>query len=150
MRKALRPTGVVMILIIAAVMCAGSLEQAHAQYRRTPSEWVEETKAHKIAGFATLGLAATTAILGILEVEDVHPAFAYATTGASVVTLSLGVVGYGQYWKSVWPHILMNALAVTGYALNAFVLEEGSPEHIATGATSVGLMCGAVLYVALK
>lgn len=139
-----------MVLIVVAFLCAGAVEQAHAQYRRTPSEWVEETKAHKIAGYVTLGLAATTAVLGALDVGDVHPAFAYATTGSSLVTLSLGVVGYGPYWKSVWPHVLMNALAVTGYALNAFVLEGGSPEHIATGATSIGLMCGAVLYVALR
>lgn len=138
-----------MLLIVAAVMCAAAAERAHAQYKPTPSEWVEETGAHKIAGFVTLGLAATTAILGAFE-TDLHPAFAYATTGASVVTLSLGVVGYGRYWKSVWPHILMNALAVTGYALNAFVLEAGSPEHIATGASSIGLMCGAVIYIALR
>ncbi len=150
MRKTLRPGRAVMLVIAAAVMCAGSLEQAHAQYRRTPSEWVGETGAHKIAGAVTLGLAATTAILGALEVEDVHPAFAYATLASSAVTVSLGTIGYGKYWKSVWPHPLMNMLAVTGYALTAFVLEPGSPEHIATGATSVGLMCGAVLYIALR
>ncbi len=149
MRIPSKASRIVTVLLAAALMCAAAPAQVHAQDRRTASEWVEETGAHKIAGFVTLGLAATTAILGAFE-TDLHPAFAYATTGASVVTLSLGVVGYGPYWKSVWPHILMNALAVAGYGLTAFVLEDGSPEHIATGAASVGLMCGAALYIALR
>jgi hypothetical protein len=149
MPKTLRPGRTVMLMIVAAALFAGPLGRAVAQDRRTPSEWITETGAHKIAGFVTLGLAATTAILGALE-ADPHGALGYATLGSSVVTLSLGVVGYGQDAKAVWPHILMNAIAVTGFALNAFVLEGGSPEHIATGATSVGLMCGAVLYIALR
>jgi len=138
------------VLVAGALLCVGVPQQLHAQQQRTAAEWVVESQAHRIAGYVTLGLAATTAVLGILEADDVHQGFAYATTGASAVTLSLGVIGYGRSWKSVWPHILMNALAVTGYALNAFVLEGGSPGHIATGASSIGLMGAAVLYIALR
>jgi hypothetical protein len=110
---------------------------------------VRESEAHKIAGFATLGLTAATAITGALD-TDIHEPLGYATLGASALTLSLGGIGYGQYAKFYWPHVLMSALATAGYAVSAFALEGGDTEHIATGAASAALMGAAVLYLVLR
>jgi hypothetical protein len=141
--------GMAVALVVAGALLLGSPGRAGAQERRTTSEWIQDTGAHKIAGFATLGLAAATAIAGALD-SDAHPSLGYATVGASALTLTLGGLGYRDSIRSIWPHVLMNTLAATGYALNAFALEGGSNEHIATGAASIALMSGAILYIVLR
>jgi hypothetical protein len=143
------PRGVTAALIAATVLFFVGSWQVSAETQRTAAEWVRESEAHKIAGYATLGLTAATAITGILD-SDIHEPLGYATLGASAVTLSLGGIGYGEYARVYWPHILLSALATAGYALDAFVLEGGSTGHIATGATSAALLGTAILYLVLR
>jgi hypothetical protein len=143
--------GLLMVLVLA-VMVVGPLVRGSADEPLPFSarEWVQDTGAHKIAGAVTLGLGATTAVLAAMD-SPLHPYFGYSTATMSCVTLSLGAVGYGDRARQIWPHLLMNSLATTGFLLNAFqVLEGGSAQHITSGIASLTLMSAAVLYIALQ
>ena len=110
-------------------------------------EWIARTGAHKIGGYVTIGLAVTAAGMGLLGLE-IHPYLGYATAGFAAGAAIAGTIAYKDMLSVVWPHAVLNALAVTGFALNAFVFEGGSPAHIATGISSVGLLGAS--YVAIR
>ena len=109
--------------------------------------WIADTGAHKIGGYVTLGLSATTLGLGLAGYE-VHPYLGYATFGFSATAALAGTLAYKDLLPVVWPHALLNGLAVVGFGLNAFVFEGGSPAHIATGITSTALLGAS--YVAIN
>ncbi len=106
------------------------------------AQWIDRTGAHRIAGYATLGVATTTMILGLSGV-DVHPYFGGATAGLAITTATLGTIAYHDRLSVVWPHALLNGIAATGFLLNAFVFEGGSPAHITSGIVSVASLYGA-------
>lgn len=110
--------------------------------------WIIRTNAHRIGGYATLGLASTTAALGLLGVE-VHPYFGYTTAGFSATAAIMGTIAYSDRLRRIWPHAVLNGLATTGFLLNAFVWEPGSRAHVATGIASVSSLAGAYISIVL-
>ena len=135
--------GVVAVLAMM-VLLAMVPSEAHAQSEGEASvpQWIRRTGTHRIAGYVTLGLATTTAALGILG-SEYHYLAAGATFGSSVVSLSLGSIAYGEQLDRYWPHAVLAGLATAGFATNLFFLEGGSQEHIITGAASVGTLFAA-------
>jgi hypothetical protein len=123
---------IILILVLVSSALAAAAENP-------VGEWIVQTGAHKIGGYVTIGLAVTTAGLGLLG-YDVHPYFGYATAGFAAGAAIAGTVAYWDLLPTVWPHAALNALAVVGFALNAFVWEGGSPAHIATGISSIALL----------
>jgi hypothetical protein len=105
--------------------------------------WIQRTGAHRIAGYATLGAATTAATLGMFGVTSVHPYVGGLTAGLSVANVAMGLVAYNDRLAYIWPHAMLNTIAATGFLLNAFLLEGGTPAHIGTGIGSVVLMYGA-------
>lgn len=105
--------------------------------------WIQRTGAHRIVGYTTLGVATTTAALGLFGVTAVHPYAGGLTAGLSVANVTMGLIAYGDRLSSFWPHALLNTVATTGFLVNAFFLEGGSPAHIGTGIGSLALMYGA-------
>jgi hypothetical protein len=105
--------------------------------------WIERTGAHRITGYATLGAATTTAALGLFGVTAAHPYVGGLIAGLSVANVAMGLIAYNDRLASFWPHAMLNAAATTGFLVNAFFLEGGSPAHIGTGIGSVVLMYGA-------
>ena len=136
-------------IIIVAMLSAAVPAAVYAQEGRTVAEWIDDTNAHRIGGYATLGLATVTATLGLIG-ADVHPGFGYTTAGFAVTSSLIGTLAYYDRASYAWPHILLNGIAATGFVLNAFVFEGGSPAHIATGITSLLSMYGAYGYIILK
>ena len=128
---------------------------AGAQEPLTLGEWIDEYNVHRIAGYATLGLAATAGTLGLLEVlgvpnVDVHPALGYATVSLTALTGVTGMIAYYDRAFYAWPHWLLNGIAAAGFALNALLLDGGSPAHIASGAVAVVSASAALLYLRLR
>jgi hypothetical protein len=119
---------------------------ASAQESGSLGQWVRESGAHQIAGYATLGLSVTTATLGLLRV-DVHPVFGAATATFSFSAATLGLIGYRQHLSYAWPHAVLNGVAATGFLLNAFAFEGGSRAHITSGLTATASVIGAVSYI---
>lgn len=112
------------------------------------AEWIIRTNAHRLGGYATLALAGTTVTLGLLGVP-VHPYLGYATAGFAATASVMGTIAYADRARYFWPHPLLNAVATTGFILNAFLLEGGSAPHIATGIASATAMAGAYLSIVL-
>lgn len=115
---------------------------ASAQQTGPVARWIDDSNIHRIFGYATLGVATVTAGLGLFGVE-VHPYFGAATAGLSVTTASLGIIAYRDRLSYAWPHATLNALAATGFLLNAFVFEGGSLPHITSGIAGLVSMYGA-------
>ena len=111
--------------------------------------FIRETGLHRIGGYVTLGLAGTTAVLGLAGVEEVHRPLGYITAGMAAGAATFGIIGYSDFLDIIWPHAVLNGLAVVGFGLNAFVWEWGSTEHIATGIGSVASMVGAWIAIQL-
>ncbi len=111
--------------------------------------FIRETGLHRIGGYVTLGLAATTAVLGLAGVEEVHHPLGYITAGMAAGAATFGIIGYSDFLDIIWPHVVLNGLAVVGFGLNAFVWEWGSTAHIATGIGSVASMIGAWVAIQL-
>ena len=134
-------------MVFAAVILWGLFVPAGADAQQLNlGSWVRETGAHKIAGYAGFGLAVTTVTLGALE-SGAHPYFGLATAGVTVSATGLGLIGYGENLSVAWPHAVLNGIAATGFLLNAFVLEGGSPAHIASGIAATASMTGAIGYI---
>lgn len=112
------------------------------------SRWVRRSGAHRYAGFATLGLATATGILGLTGQGDIHGPVAVATVATGVTSAALGAVAYQDQLDRAWPHSLLNGIALGGMVANLVLFDAGSTAHIATGAASVGLMYGAYGYIA--
>jgi len=110
-------------------------------------EFIIEHKLHRYTGYAAIAAASAAALTGFLELEDVHPVTAYSAFGLMTLNTALGVIAYHRYLDEYWPHILLNSAAVVGFGLNAFVLEQGSDAHIATGAASLASMYAAVGFI---
>jgi hypothetical protein len=110
-------------------------------------DWIADTGVHKIGGYVTLGLSATTIGMGLLG-YPAHPYLGYVTAGSAAISATAGFLAYGELLPVVWPHAVLNGLAVVGFGLNAFVFEGGSPAHIATGITSTALL--AASYITIK
>lgn len=108
---------------------------------------IRQSGAHRWAGLATLGLATATAITGAIGVGEVHGPIAVTTLATGVVSSALGAIAYSDRALSVWPHPLMNGLALGGMLANLTLLETGSLAHRATGIASVGLLFGAYAYI---
>ena len=60
------------------------------------------------------------------------------------------MVAYYDRAFYAWPHMLLNAVAASGFLLNTLVLEGGSPAHIATGAISILSAYSALIYLRLR
>ena len=135
-----RKTRFVVALIVLAFL---PVAVTPAQETANLGDLIRETGAHKISGFVTLGLATAAAASSFFG-EEVHEPLAYATTGMSVVTLTLGTIAYADYFPVAWPHIVLNALGTTAFLINAFALEGGSTAHIATGAAGIASMFAAL------
>ncbi|MFW5689499.1 MAG: hypothetical protein ACOC1U_08000 [Spirochaetota bacterium] len=120
---------VVSIVLLAFIPVAASAPSGGV------SQWVRETKAHQISGYVTLGLATTTAIMGIAGYEY-HPIAGVATAASSVVSLSLGSLAYSDQLGFYWPHAVLAGIATAGFVTSVFFLDGGSTAHIATGVAS--------------
>lgn len=127
-----------LVLVLLLVVTA----TAPAQQPGPAARWIDDSNIHRIFGYATLGVATVTAGLGLFGVE-VHPYFGLATAGLSVASTSLGIIAYRDRLGYAWPHATLNALATTGFMLNAFVFEGGSLPHISSGIASLVTMYGA-------
>lgn len=128
---------------------SGTTAEADPADSITISQWVRESGAHQIAGYSSLALATTTATLGLLGYAEIHPYFGAATAAFSVSAATLGLIGYHDYLSFAWPHAVLNGLAATGFLLNAFVFEGGSPAHITSGLTATASMIGAISYIVI-
>jgi hypothetical protein len=118
------------------------------------SPWIRRNQVHRIAGYTSLGLMAGTATAGMLAGADVeaartvHPYLGLATTVSAATSSALGSIAYNDRLRIVWPHAVLNGLAVTGLMLNSFgVFEYGSLEHRVTGILSTASMAGAYLSI---
>jgi hypothetical protein len=125
---------ITLLLVVPALVSAQSDGMA---------AWVERTGAHRIVGYTTLGVATTTAALGLFGVTAVHPYAGGLTAGLSVANVTLGLIAYRDRLSYFWPHAVLNTIATTGFLVNTFFLEGGSPAHIGTGIGSLALMYGA-------
>jgi hypothetical protein len=136
-----------LISCAAALILLFSFASAEASAQADPlGNWVRESGSHKIAGYIGYGLAGTALTLGALG-SDVHPYFGAATAGVTVSAAALGLIGYRGNLSYAWPHVLLNSLAATGFMLNAFVFEGGSPAHIASAIAGTVSMTGAIGYI---
>ena len=135
-----------LVLLLVLILLTPTL--VTAQESGGISDFIIRTNAHKIGGYVTLGLALTTAGMGLLG-YDVHPYLGYATAGFAATAALAGTIAYKDLLPVVWPHAVLNALAVTGFVLNAFVLEGGSAAHITIGASSVALLGAAYASILL-
>jgi hypothetical protein len=134
----------VLVLILALVTPA----LVTAEESLDLGQFIRRSGAHKIGGYVTLGLAVTTVGLGLLR-YPVHPYLGYATVGFAATASIAGTIAYKDQLPVIWPHAVLNGLAVTGFAVNAFFLEGGSPAHIATGLGSLALMGAAYTSIIL-
>ena len=132
-------------LLATLMLLAPSLVTAGQE---SVGEWIARTGAHKVGGYVTLGLAVTAAGMGLLGVEA-HPYLGYATAGFAAGAALAGTLAYKDLLPVVWPHAVLNGLAVTGFTLNAFVFDGGSPAHLATGISSVALLGSSYLSIKL-
>jgi hypothetical protein len=134
---------VVLVVFIALAPAAASAQEGGGI-----GSWIRRSGIHPVGGYITLGLATTTAVLGVLE-SQYHPYVAAGTAVSAGVAVSLGLTAYGDQLSVYWPHALLAGLATTGFLTNALILQGGSPAHIATGATSVAVLYGAVTAILL-
>ena len=135
-----------LILVLVLVLLTPTL--VTAQESGGVGQLIRRTGAHKIGGYVTLGLAVTTVGMGLLGYE-VHPYLGYATAGFAATAAIAGTIAYSDLLPVIWPHAVLNGLAVTGFVLNAFVFEGGSPAHIATGLSSAALLGAAYAAILL-
>ena len=134
---------------LVAVLLLVAATTASAQEELSFGEWIDEYNVHRVAGYVTLGLLATTGVLAIAA-TDVHPAFGYATAAAAATTGALGALAYYDRFYYGWPHMVLNAVAGVGFLLNTMVLEGGSPLHKATGAVAAASATAAAVYLRIR
>jgi hypothetical protein len=104
--------------------------------------WIVDTGAHRIAGYVTLGLATTTAALGLFG-SQYHWIAGASTAASATISLSLGSLAYRDQLDYYWPHAVLASLATAGFITNVFFLEGGSTAHVATGIASAATLYGA-------
>lgn len=137
-----------LVVFALALVAAPSTAQERTGDPETLAEWIDRTNTHRIAGYVSLGLATTTAALGLLGVAY-HPILGYSTAATTSVTVALGSIAYRDRLRRFWPHAVLASLATTGFLTNAIFLEGGSPAHIATGIASVSSLYAAYAAVVL-
>jgi hypothetical protein len=137
-----------MKILAVALLIALVPAVATAQSAGGIGDWIDRTNAHRVAGYVTLGLATTTAALGLFGGEY-HWLAGTTTAAAATVSVSLGAIAYGDRLSYFWPHALLAGLATAGFVTNAFFLEGGSPAHVATGIASVATLYGAYAAILL-
>jgi len=115
---------------------------AGAQSSEGFGDWIDRTNVHRISGYVTLGLATTTAALGLFG-SEYHALFGVSTAAAATVSVTLGSIAYSDRLAFYWPHAVLAGLATGGFLTNAFLLEGGSQAHIATGIASAAALYGA-------
>lgn len=146
---------VLLVLVVAAVAVAPVLAQDTDGGDRTVPEFIRETGLHRISGYVSLGLAGATAAFGLIGVEEegalsvIHPVLGISTMGSMLTSQVLGTIAYRDRLARVWPHTLLNAAAVVGFGLNAFVWEQGSMEHRITGIASISALAGGYVSIIL-
>lgn len=112
------------------------------------ARFIRSNNIHRIGGYASLGLMTATGVTGLLGWEG-HPYLGYASLGSAALSSIAGTIAYSDRIERVWPHMLFNALGVTGLFLNAFVLEPGSIEHRISGAAAMGSFAAGYISIIL-
>lgn len=144
-----------MLAVVAAIAAAPVIAQDAEGDGRTVPEFIRQTGLHRISGYVSLGLASATAAFGFIGVEEegalsvLHPVLGISTMGSMLTSQVLGTIAYRDRLARVWPHTLLNAAAVVGFGLNAFVWEQGSLEHRITGIASMGALAGGYISIIL-
>lgn len=133
--RAVRLIAIVLLALFAPAM-------AGAQSSEGFGAWIDRTNAHRISGYVSLGLATTTAALGIFG-SEYHALFGISTAAAATVSVTLGTIAYGDQLSYYWPHAVLAGLATGGFLANVFLLEGGSRAHIGTGIASAATLYGA-------
>jgi hypothetical protein len=134
-------------LILALILLLIAPTLLTAQESGGIGQFIRRSGAHKVGGYVTLGLAVTAAGMGLLGFE-VHPFLGYATAGFAATAAIAGTIAYSDRLPVIWPHAVLNGLAVAGFVANIF-LPGGSTAHIATGISSVALLGAAYLSIVL-
>lgn len=135
--------------LVVLVVLAVAIPASVAAQERDLSRTIRQTGIHRYAGYASIASLATTAVLGVAGVESVHPVLGITTIGLAATAEVLGIIAYRDELPRVWPHALLNGLALGGLILNAAVWEPGSVEHRITGMASLLSMAGGYAYIAL-
>lgn len=126
------------LIVLLCFVPATAMAQSGGDF----GQWVRRNNVHQISGYVTLGLATTTAALGIFAPEY-HWIATGPTLASSVLSVSLGSIAFRDQLNVYWPHAVLASLATAGFAANLFFLEGGSREHVATGIASVATLYGA-------
>ena len=100
----------------------------------TPDEGSQDVKPiyarpgiHRMLGYATLGGALLTGLLGWLAPGEVHGAVAVATTGLAAVTTGVGIAAFGR-GELPLGHVILSGLGTLGFAANLFLEAEDDDE----------------------
>ncbi|AHC16132.1 hypothetical protein [Salinispira pacifica] len=145
---------VLMLVLLVSLALGGitaqSAEDADDSRERDMSlaRFIRSNNIHRIGGYTSLGLMTATGVTGMLGWEG-HPYLGYASLGSAALSSIAGTIAYSDRIDRVWPHMLFNALGVSGLFLNAFILEPGSIEHRLSGAAALGSFAAGYISIIL-